>query len=119
MNKIFHIVNGSFHADLDSEHIHEMLLPNWHKMVRWAVADWRNEDTLRELNEWFTQRAQSAQQEWKTASQVYVNGWKDPKNHGREAIGENRRLTKAVKAAKRYYECLCKMQAILTEAQKL
>ena len=83
-----------------------------------AVADWCNEDTLRELNEWFTQRAQSAQQEWKTASQVYVNGWKDPKNHGREAISENRRLTTAVKAAKRYYERLCKMQAILTEAQK-
>ncbi|MFR1506226.1 MAG: hypothetical protein ACLUT5_07390 [Butyricicoccus sp.] len=51
MNKIFHIVNGSFHANLDSEHIHEMLLPNWHKMVRLTVADWRNEDTLRELNE--------------------------------------------------------------------
>lgn len=47
-----------------------------------------------------------------------VNGWKDPKNHGREAISENRRLTTAVKAAKRYYERLCKMQAILTEAQK-
>nr|DAO70477.1 MAG TPA: hypothetical protein [Caudoviricetes sp.] len=85
MNKIFHIVNGSFHANLDPEHMHEMLLSNWRKMVRLAVADWRNEDTLRELNEWFTQRAQSAQQEWKIASQVYVNGWKDPKNHGREA----------------------------------
>ena len=89
--------------------------------VRWsglAVADWRNEDTLRELNDWFKQRTQDAQQEWKTASQVYVNGWKDPKNHGREVISENRRLTTAVKAAKRYYERLCKMQAILTEAQK-
>lgn len=53
MNKIFHIVNGSFHANLDPEHIHEMLLPNWRKMVRLAVADWRNEDTLRELNDWF------------------------------------------------------------------
>lgn len=119
MNKIFPIVSGSFHAHLDSEHMHEMLLPNWRKMVKLAVADWRNDDTLRELNDWFTQSIQDAQQEWKTASQVYANGWKDPKIHGREVIGENRRLATAVKAAKRYYERLCKMRTILTEAQKL
>lgn len=39
MNQIFHIVNGSFHANPDSEHMHEMLLSNWRKMVRLAVAD--------------------------------------------------------------------------------
>lgn len=116
MPNIIHIVNGSCEINLDPMLLHEMPVKNWRKLVKLAAADWRNQESLQELKDWFSLAVQDAKVAWETASREFANGWKDPKYHGRRCIPENRWLTCAVKKAKRHYECLRKRQDILAEA---
>lgn len=116
MLNIIHIVNGSCEINLDPSLLHEIPFKNWRKLVKLAAADWRNQDTLRELGDWFSFTVQTAKEAWETASREFVNGWKDPKYHGKSCVPENRRLTCAVKKTKRHYEYLRKQQDILAEA---
>lgn len=113
MADTFHIVNGSFEAIIYLDHIHIMPLKNWRKLVKLAADDYRNEIALEDVSTWFTAAIADAKEEWKTASQEYVDGWKDPRKRGQKT--KNKELTRAVKSAKSHHDHLLKMQAILTE----
>lgn len=78
MPNIIHIVNGSCEINLDPMLLHEMPVKNWRKLVKLAAADWRNQESLQELRDWFSLAVQDAKVAWETASREFANGWKDP-----------------------------------------
>lgn len=82
MADTFHIVNGSFEALIYLDHIHTMTLKNWRKLVKLAAGDYRNEAALEDVSTWFTAAIADAKEAWKTTSQEYVDGWKDPPETG-------------------------------------
>lgn len=116
MADTFHIVNGSFEALIYLDHIRTMTLKNWRKLVKLAAGDYRNEAALEDVSAWFTAAIEDAKEAWKTASQEYVDGWKDPRKRGQKT--KNKELTRAVKSAKAHHGRLLKMQYILNNEKE-
>lgn len=116
MPDTFHIVNGSFEAIIYLDYIHTVTLKNWRKLVKLAVDDYRNEAAVENVRAWFTAAVSDAKEAWKTASQDYVNGFKNPKIKGQKA--KNKKLAQAVKAAKARHDRLLKMQYILNNEKE-
>lgn len=88
------------------------------KVLKWMMEDfYQNEEAFTTFDDWLIEAKTLAKQAWTTASQEFVNGWKDASQYHRslkrDTNRENDRLTQQVKYAKRIYERACKVHDLL------
>lgn len=125
MDDMIRVKSGDFHANILLEGLPTLTLPQLRRLFRILFkARWENEDTVAFLGERLAEQVVNAKEEWRVASQNYVDGWKNTAKLicDKKAIAAqariNTQLIKAVKATKAQYDRWGKIKAIFDTLYK-